>query len=188
MVDEARSANGVYSSPCWDRSPPWRCCSPSSGIYGVIAYSVAQRTQEVGIRRALGAQQSDILRLVMGQGLVLAVVGIAAGIAGAIAVTRVLKTLLFHVSATDPVTFVGVAVAIPSGRACCDLHSGAPCRPHRSDGGVANLKRSDALAVRFLLQKRSLLQFLECLLELLLGVHHDGTVPRDRLFKRLARD
>jgi ABC-type antimicrobial peptide transport system permease subunit len=80
------------------------------GIYGVIAYSVAQRTQEVGIRRALGAQQSDILRLVMGQGLVLALVGIAAGIAGAIAVTRVLKTLLFHVSATDPSTFVGVAV------------------------------------------------------------------------------
>jgi putative ABC transport system permease protein len=80
------------------------------GIYGVIAYSVAQRTQEVGIRRALGAQQSDILRLVMGQGLVLAVAGIAAGIGGAIVATRVLKTLLFHVSTTDPSTFVGVAV------------------------------------------------------------------------------
>lgn len=80
------------------------------GIYGVIAYSVAQRTQEVGIRRALGAQQGDILRLVMGQGFVLAAAGIAAGLCGAFAATRVLKTLLFEVSATDPVTFAGVAV------------------------------------------------------------------------------
>jgi len=80
------------------------------GIYGVIAYSVAQRTQEVGIRRALGAQQSDILRLIMGQGFVLAAVGVAAGLCGAFAATRVLKTLLFEVSATDPVTFAGVAV------------------------------------------------------------------------------
>ena len=80
------------------------------GIYGVIAYSVAQRTQELGIRRALGAQWGDILRLVMGQGFVLAVAGIAAGLAGAFAVTSVLKTLLFQISPTDPATFAGVAV------------------------------------------------------------------------------
>jgi len=80
------------------------------GIYGVIAHSVAQRTQEVGIRRALGAQQSDILRLVLGQGFVLALAGIAAGLAGAFALTRVLESLLFRVSATDPATFAGVAV------------------------------------------------------------------------------
>ena len=79
------------------------------GIYGVIAYSVAQRTQEVGIRRALGAQQSDILRLVLGQGITLALAGIAIGIGGAFALTRVMRRYLFHVSATDPATFLGIA-------------------------------------------------------------------------------
>ena len=80
------------------------------GIYGVIAYSVAQRTQEVGIRRALGAQQSDILRLVLGQGIALALAGIAIGIAGAFALTRLMSRYLFHVSATDPATFSGIAL------------------------------------------------------------------------------
>jgi putative ABC transport system permease protein len=80
------------------------------GIYGVIAYSVAQRTQEVGIRRALGAQQSDILRLVVGQGLGLTLAGVTLGLGGAFALTRVLKSLVFHVSATDPATFVGIAL------------------------------------------------------------------------------
>ena len=80
------------------------------GIYGIIAYSVAQRTQEMGIRRALGAQQSDILRLVVGQGFRLALAGVAIGIAGAFALTRLMTALLFHVSATDPATFAGVAL------------------------------------------------------------------------------
>ncbi len=80
------------------------------GMYGVIAYSVAQRTQEVGIRRALGAQQSDILRLVISQGLALALAGIVIGLGGAFALTRLMKTLLFHVSTTDPLTFAAVAV------------------------------------------------------------------------------
>ncbi|MFZ0594181.1 MAG: ABC transporter permease [Bryobacteraceae bacterium] len=80
------------------------------GIYGVIAYSVAQRTHEVGIRRALGAQQSDILRLVLGHAFNLALAGISIGIAGAFALTRIMKNLLFHVSATDPVTFAGIAL------------------------------------------------------------------------------
>jgi putative ABC transport system permease protein len=79
------------------------------GIYGVIAYSVAQRIQEVGIRRALGARPTDILALILGQAVVLAVAGIAVGIGGAIALTRVMKTVLFHVSATDPLTFAGIA-------------------------------------------------------------------------------
>lgn len=82
------------------------------GIYGVIAYSVAQRTQEMGIRRALGAQQSDILWLVVGQGLVLAGLGIAAGTAAALALTRVLGSLLFQVSARDPAIFAAAAVAL----------------------------------------------------------------------------
>jgi ABC-type antimicrobial peptide transport system permease subunit len=79
------------------------------GLYGVIAYSVSQRTQELGIRRALGAQQGDILRLVMSHALGLTLAGIAIGIAGAFALTRVMRNLLFQVSATDPATFVGIA-------------------------------------------------------------------------------
>jgi predicted permease len=80
------------------------------GIYGVVAYSVAQRTREVGIRQALGAQEGDILRLVVGQGLALAVVGVALGLGAAVALTRVMKELLFQVSSTDPATFVGIAL------------------------------------------------------------------------------
>jgi predicted permease len=76
------------------------------GLCGVISYSVAQRTREVGIRRALGAQQSDILRLIVGQGLGLTLAGVAIGIGGAFALTRVMKGLLFGVTATDPATFV----------------------------------------------------------------------------------
>lgn len=80
------------------------------GIYGVISYSVAQRTHEVGIRRALGAQQADILRLVMGQCLGLTLAGIAIGIAGALALTHLMESLLFQVSNTDPATYIGVAL------------------------------------------------------------------------------
>jgi putative ABC transport system permease protein len=80
------------------------------GIYGVIAYSVAQRTREMGIRRALGAQQSDILRLVVAQGFRLALTGVAVGIAGAYGLTRLMQSLLFHVSPTDPGTFAAVAL------------------------------------------------------------------------------
>ena len=80
------------------------------GIYGVIAYSVAQRTQEVGIRRALGAQQSDIVRLVLRQGLLLTLTGSALGIGGALALTRFMTGLLFGVSTTDPATFAGIVL------------------------------------------------------------------------------
>ena len=80
------------------------------GIYGVIAYSVAQRTQEMGIRRALGAQQGDILRLVLRQALGLSLAGVAIGIGGALALTRVMRSLLFHTSASDPATFAGIAL------------------------------------------------------------------------------
>ena len=80
------------------------------GVYGVITYSVTQRTQELGIRRALGAREGDILWLIVGQALGLALAGAVIGLAGALALTRVMKTLLFHTSATDPSTFVGVAV------------------------------------------------------------------------------
>ncbi len=79
------------------------------GIYGVIAYSVAQRTQEVGIRRALGARHEDIFRLVVGQGLALTLAGIALGLAGALAVMRVMNSFLFQTSATDPRAYAGIA-------------------------------------------------------------------------------
>jgi putative ABC transport system permease protein len=82
------------------------------GIYGVIACSMAQRTREIGIRGALGAQRSDILRLVLRQGLVLTLVGAAFGIGGAAALTRILTSLLFGMSATDPLTFAGVALLL----------------------------------------------------------------------------
>jgi putative ABC transport system permease protein len=82
------------------------------GIYGVIAYSVAQRTREIGIRIALGAQVRDVLRVVVGQGMKYALIGVGVGIVGAFAVTRVLESLLFNVSATDPLTFIGVSALL----------------------------------------------------------------------------
>jgi putative ABC transport system permease protein len=82
------------------------------GIYGVIAYSVGQRTREFGIRMSLGARRLDVLRLVVRQGLVLAGIGIAVGLAGAFALTRLLSSLLYGVNATDPLTFAGVTALL----------------------------------------------------------------------------
>jgi putative ABC transport system permease protein len=82
------------------------------GIYGVLAYMVTQRTHEIGIRRALGAQTHDVLWLIVRQGLALTLVGVALGLAGALALTRVLQNLLYDVSATDPATFAGIALLL----------------------------------------------------------------------------
>ena len=82
------------------------------GIYGIIAYSAGQRTREFGIRMSLGAKRLDVLRLVVRQGLVLAGIGIAAGLAGAFALTRLLSSLLYGVNATDPLTFAGVTALL----------------------------------------------------------------------------
>ena len=82
------------------------------GIYGVVSYGVAQRTSEIGVRMALGAGRGDVLRLVVGGGLRLALAGVALGVAGALAATRAMATLLFGVTATDPATFVATTVAL----------------------------------------------------------------------------
>ncbi|MGH9175367.1 MAG: FtsX-like permease family protein [Vicinamibacterales bacterium] len=78
------------------------------GIYGLISYLVAERTREIGIRLALGAASTDVLRLVMGKGTMLAAAGITVGLAAALALTRLLKGMLFGVTATDPVAIGGV--------------------------------------------------------------------------------
>jgi predicted permease len=82
------------------------------GIYGVMGYAVVQRTHEIGIRLALGAEQRDILRLIVGQGMVLIAIGAGIGLAVALAATQVLKSLLFGVSTTDPLTFALVIVVL----------------------------------------------------------------------------
>lgn len=82
------------------------------GIYGVMSYAVSRRTHEIGIRMALGAQASDVLRLIIGQGMMLALVGVVIGLSSALLATRLMKSLLFGVSATDPLTYAGVAALL----------------------------------------------------------------------------
>src|SRR6185503_7551768 len=82
------------------------------GIYGVMSYSVLQRTHEIGVRMALGAQRFDVLKLVVTKGIVLALIGVAVGLAASFAVTRLLSTLLFEVTTTDAVTFAAVSVGL----------------------------------------------------------------------------
>jgi len=90
------------------------------GIYGVISYSVSRRTHEIGVRMALGAQRRDVLRLVVGQGVSLSVIGIGLGLGAAVALTRFLSSFLYQIESTDPATFliVSVLMAVVSLLAC----------------------------------------------------------------------
>jgi len=84
------------------------------GIYGVMAYTVSRRTREIGVRMAVGARPVDILRLIFGESMTLTLLGVSLGLVGAYAVTRVMKSLLFGVTSTDPITFTGVTLLLCS--------------------------------------------------------------------------
>ena len=114
--------------------PASRCCIGVVGIYGVIAYAAAQRTREIGVRMALGAQVADVRRMFLRHGLSLTAAGIALGIGVALVLTRVMSALLFGVGPTDPITYVAVSAVLAASR-------WSP-RTFRRDGRRASIRSS----------------------------------------------
>jgi ABC-type antimicrobial peptide transport system permease subunit len=108
------------------------------GVYGVISYSVSQRTQEIGVRVALGARHTDVMRLVVGQGMRLAAFGLGIGLVGALGITRVIRSLLFGVTPTDPLSF-GLITVFLTGVAA--LASWLPARRATSVDPIIALRR-----------------------------------------------
>ena len=106
----------------------------AAGIYGVVSYAVSQRTQEIGIRMALGAQPSQLLREVLASGMVLVSIGLALGLAGAFWTVRFLQSLLFGVKARDPLVFAAVVVGVAVVGATANF---VPARRAASDGSSA---------------------------------------------------
>jgi putative ABC transport system permease protein len=82
------------------------------GLYGVVSYTVSQRTQEIGVRMAIGAQRGDVLRMIVGGGMKLTLVGIAMGLAGALALARLVATMLFDVTPFDPTSYAATAIVL----------------------------------------------------------------------------
>jgi putative ABC transport system permease protein len=82
------------------------------GLYGVMAFLVTQRTHEIGLRMALGAPRTNVFRLIVGQGLLLTAVGLVIGLAGALALTRLMSSMLYETSATDPLTFASIPIEL----------------------------------------------------------------------------
>jgi putative ABC transport system permease protein len=97
---------------CWAVFVAVALIMASVGIYGVMAYTVAQRTHEIGIRVALGAQRGDVVRLVLVNGMVLGLIGVAIGLAASFGLTRLLTTLLFEIDARDKTTFALVSLVL----------------------------------------------------------------------------
>jgi putative ABC transport system permease protein len=82
------------------------------GIYGVMSYTVTQRFHEIGIRMAIGAQQRDVFKMVLGRGMILTLIGVAFGLLAALGLTRLMTTMLFGVAPTDPITFVSIGILL----------------------------------------------------------------------------
>jgi putative ABC transport system permease protein len=110
------SANTIWQSRVWGLLFGIFSCIAlvlaTPGIYGVMAYFVTQRTREIGVRIALGAQWRDVLKLILGSGMLLVTIGLAIGLAGALTLTRLMTSLLYEVSPTDPITFGAVALCV----------------------------------------------------------------------------
>ena len=112
-------------------------CLAALGIYGVISYSVGQRTKEIGIRMALGAQPGSVHKLIVGQGLRPVLAGLAAGLLISLVAMRALASLLYGVTATDPPTFLAVTAGLLAISALAKRDSGAPGGASGSHGGAA---------------------------------------------------